>query len=576
MKNRIGAGILALLLTLFCAFPAFAEDAPPDAQPPISESGQGVGPVPPAKTVPGFSAEMVYSYEGWSIYGTLGAITADMAQIIPCYSFDGENYVAEGDNCWNIVQDELRQKAFFPNEKPISEFLAERTDFFSVRLEITYTDGGTAVTQAVEFKRSAPRLLPDEYNVDAWYEGSVRINGSPFSGRYHFTVSPTATADELAALLPKTVPVELQLGRTDDRTRHTAVVYYTVTWPAELPTGDGGDIQIWADKVEPPKSCTVNLGTEVYILAPPEIAGRFAPLQADLHLATDDDRTVQLTENDTEQGGILATFLHKPTGATAIVVEYSTDGKNWTELGDVLPSAPLEQAQPKMVSHTVCAMLGDAQPLTDYTNGDISGFYVRLRVEGGALSGYTEAAAWPTDYEYVPPRDDSSDDGSGGNSGNIGSGNNSGDSSTSGGQRPDLPPDGDTTQEPPSQPSPEPIPEPTPEPIPEPTPEPSPEPSPEPMPDPTPELPVIAPVEVPPEHEPSAPPTTTASSPVTTPTQPSIQPPNALPEEIPPERMPSSPATAVVVVMLSVGGAALCAAAFPKRLSNLFKRFFSK
>lgn len=35
--------------------------------------------VPPPKTAPSFSANLVLGIDGWSVYGTLGEITEDMA-----------------------------------------------------------------------------------------------------------------------------------------------------------------------------------------------------------------------------------------------------------------------------------------------------------------------------------------------------------------------------------------------------------------------------------------------------------------------------------------------------------------
>ena len=318
-------------------------------------------------------------------------------------------------------------------------------DCFYFKLEITYGDGSTAFTQTKTFERAGPAPLPKEYQLASWYGPGV-LDQALGRGQYHFTVPSTATAAELAALLPDRVPVELQIYRQGDPTRHTALVEYAVSWP-EQPLFDGStDADVIAASITPPKTCTVTLGTKVYEVAPPAILPENgAELRATFHPATAAEATQVLlsVDNNAEKKGIRATFPQKPTGATAIIPEYSLDGRTgWVPLADVLPSAPLESVPPRFESYTLGILDGATPPLADYASGAIAGFYVRLRVEGGVLAGTTQAVAWPASYDYVPPRDDSQDEGSGGNNGNIGSGNTEGNSSSNGGQRPDLPEEG--------------------------------------------------------------------------------------------------------------------------------------
>lgn len=606
MGKRIRSAALALLLGLTCAFPAYAEDASPSLDAPAFPSAQSGTQVPSSQdefpntsepneedlgdtlpthqpTAPAFTAELRLTHEGWGVYGTLSEITEDMTGIVPCYSFDGVEFISEDYNAWQLDPDYLQQQCFWPMESPLLEYLEEEVDCFNVKLEITYKDGSVGFTEVVTMEREGTAPLPEEYRVEAVYAASIlNISYHPPSirGQYHFTVSDTATPEELAALLPKTVPVELQIYQDNDPTRHETVTAYTVLWP-EIPAASGGaDTEMLAASVTPPKECTVTIGSETYRVEPPEILPENGPeLLVTFHPVSAGVASEVLLsiDRDTAAEGIRATFPLRPDGATRIIPEYSLDGETgWTALDDVLASAPLKETPPKFESYTVRILDGAATPLAAYLSGEIPGFYVRLSVEGGALTGITQAAAWPADYDYTPPRDDSDDDGSVGNGGNIGSDNSSGNSGSNGGQRPGLPEDSEAEATPPPTPVSEPTPELTPEPAPEQTPEPTPtpvpeqtappiaEPSPSPQPTPTstPAQPVVAPISTP-TPEPSAPPPATPSREpepsVTNPVELSVPPVSPGLEEKPPQRQSAAPVAAVALTLTAGGGFAICA-----------------
>lgn len=596
MGKRIRSAALVLLLGMTCAFPAYAEDASPSLDVPTfppaqsgtqAPSGPDEGPntsepneedlgdtLPSHPPVaPAFTAELRLTHEGWGVYGTLSEITEDMTGIVPCYSLDGVEFISEDYNAWQLDPDYLQQQCFWPMESPLLEYLAEEVDCFNVKLEITYKDGSVGFTEVVTMEREGTAPLPGEYRVEAVYAASVlNISYRPPSirGQYHFTVSDTATPEELAALLPKTVPVELQIYQDNDPTRHETVTAYTVLWP-EIPAANGGaDTEMLAASVTPPKECTVTIGSETYRVEPPEILPENGPeLLVTFHPVSAGVASEVLLsiDRDTAAEGIRATFPLRPDGATRIIPEYSLDGETgWTVLDDVLASAPLQETPPKFESYTVRILDGAATPLAAYLSGEIPGFYVRLCVEGGALTGITQAAAWPADYDYTPPRDDSDDDGSVGNGGNIGSDNSEGSSGANGGQRPNLPEEVTPTPEPTPTPTPEPEPTstpvptqtPEPEPTPEPTPTPSPDPAstPVPTPKPTPtQTPMLVPTPVPiPEPTPTQPPDPTVPVMALPPT------PEPSPEETPeplPDRQSTIPAAVVVLTLTAGGGIAV-------------------
>lgn len=432
---------------------------PPVAVPPAAPPAEPDGP-PPANGLPStpaappaFTAELVFNFMGWALFGQLSEMTEEMTAIVPCYSLDGVEYSPEEYNAWQLDAEDpdlLRQQCYWPIDTPLAEYQAGEIDRFFVKLEITYADGSVVSTEAVRFEREGPAPLPAEYQVQAWYAAPIRevSNRTPsIWGQYHFTVPDTATPEALAALLPETVPVELQLYREGDPTRHEVVVDYTVRWPELTGSGGGTDWDVLALGVTPPEECTVTIGSSVYRLAPPEILPENGPeLCATFHpvaAGTAGEVLLSLGADSAQVGGIYATFPKKPTGALEIVPEYSLDGvTGWTAMGDVLADKPLEQTPPKFEGYTVLVLSQGASPLADYSQGTLPGFYVRLRVEGGALAGTTAAAAWPASYDYVPPRDDTGDQGTGGNQNNAGSGGGLGaGSSQSNGQRPGLLPE---------------------------------------------------------------------------------------------------------------------------------------
>lgn len=449
MRDRIASAGLTVLLCLAWILPAQAQQLPADAVPPPPTAA--VDQIAPQEVpiAPAFSAELSFAWDGWGLYGTLEAITPEMTAVIPCYSLDGDTYVSEAYNAWQLDPDDpdlLRQQCFWPMEPPLREYLSGEIDQFYLKLQITYADGSTADTRSVHFQREGPAPLPEGYQVEAWYAPSVRElqpPPQPPQGRYHFTISSDATSEMLTDLLPETVPVELQIYQPGAPTRYTAVVDYSVRWPQPQLAPDGQDTHISATQVVPPQQCTVTLGPVVYQLAPPEILPENGPvLLATFHPVVPGTASQLLlsTDNDANGSGIRATLPHRPTGAVAIVPEWSLDGQTgWTALADVLPSAPPEHGPPRFQHHSFPVLTSADAPLADYLARTIPGFYLRVRVVGGALDGVSAVTAWPADYDYDPPRDDSEDDGGGGNrgdAGSTGSGN-----VDSGGQRPGLPQD---------------------------------------------------------------------------------------------------------------------------------------
>ncbi|MEG0116284.1 MAG: hypothetical protein RSA00_07665, partial [Hydrogenoanaerobacterium sp.] len=263
---------------------------------------------------------------------------------------------------------------------------------------------------------------------------------------YHFTVPANATPAELAALLPAQVPVELQITQNRQKL-HNELVKYCVEWPTDISLS-GATTKIAAVKLTPPQEIKVSIGEKTYSIKKTESIHFDGPeLFVSFHAVDKNTKSTLLLDETTN--GLRATLPLKPTGAKEILPEYSVDGgKSWVSTQDILQSSPLTSYPPRFESYTAPILDCAKAPMKDYCDKKISGFLVRLKINGGAFDGLTEPAKWPADYVYTPPRDDTNDDGGTGNKGNIGAG---GGESNSGGQRPSLPQENNTSTLPPNE-----------------------------------------------------------------------------------------------------------------------------
>ncbi|MEG2039029.1 MAG: hypothetical protein RRZ73_04800, partial [Oscillospiraceae bacterium] len=396
-----------------------------------------------------FTIKLFYTHEGYSIKGTLGDISDDMVSIVPCYSLDGESYTAIKDCEWQIEPndpDMQTQQCFWQGDKPLQDYVDKKTDTIYVKLEITYTDDTVVFTEADSIVRdTAVKPLPDDYSeIYARYDAAILMRkGRPshFWGQYHFTVADTTTDEELMALLPKQIPVELQVSQAAQNV-YTENLEYTAEWNIDDITLKGEITEINTSKITAPKEATIYIGTNIYKIEDmSRINFNDEMLRVDFHKVASGTQSELILSayGDLTSDVLQATMPLKPTGATSIIPEYSLDGgKSWISTQDIFPNAPLETAMPKIASYTVNVLDADLAPLKDYLDKKISGFMLRLKIDGGVFNGVTKEAQWPTDYEYIPPIDDTDIEGSGGNNGNVGSGNGGG---TVDGQRPNLPDD---------------------------------------------------------------------------------------------------------------------------------------
>lgn len=409
----------------------------------------------PESNMISFSAELKLTSEGWGIYGTISQMTDDMTEIVPCFSFDGESYIETAYNSWGLDAADpqmLRQQCFWSNEDPIFSWINGSEKLFFVRLQITYADGATVYTQPELFQHQRIGDLPEDYMISGAYAPTIRMRAdlpSKLWGQYCITVPESVTEEELHGLLPSKVPVELTVNKQGEA-GVKQVVFFQVQWEdyfAQIKTSDEERIEVKAMEIIPSEEYWINIGMKEYRVSQEQMTQMLLTgftgieLKATFHLVkenTSGEILFSEGESGIKESGIRATLPLKPSGAKSIYVEYSLDGGHtFTSVRNIQEAYPPDTMLPKEKSYTATILNAEDAPVKQYLSGDIQGFHVRLRIEGGVFSGVTKTEGWPVEYQYIPPNDDSDDIGSGGNENNAGSGSVGG-SGENGGQRPNL------------------------------------------------------------------------------------------------------------------------------------------
>lgn len=406
---------------------------------------------------PAFSARIEYSFQGYLLKGTFTEFPTDTACIQPMSSLDGENWQINGEE-WDLRllgtedDNELKmlqnQICFYPTQEPFSSYLGGTLDRFYLKLRITRKNGMTYESRTAVIDRGSPQLLPDGVTPMAAFSPDMAVlKTCPFLyyGSYHLTVNENATAEKIAALLPDTIPVEIQL--------HAGKNFFTkgmvdcpVTWkPLSLPQLAAGESLTIADAAEEivvPAGTMLTTPMGVFELDKPigiNQDGLNDEIRLDLNvIAENENPTGALSA---ERDGLSVAFYLKPTGATAIhAYTFSEGDSEWKEIGD-LTLLKAVNAQPSTKNSGYAYLLKNGQePYQSYLAAVAEGkepvpFYIGITVEGGVYDGRQMILAWPNTYDLPLELPELS--GAGGNEGNAGSGNS--DNSTAGGQRQDLP-----------------------------------------------------------------------------------------------------------------------------------------
>lgn len=405
--------------------------------------------------IPMFEACLEHSPQGWIVKGVLKDIAADTILVQPMCSTDGKTYRECGQE-WNLQwlgsEDEgelaklQNQRCLFESEEPFKSYLTKDLDRFYIKLRVVREGGVAYETQAAIIDRGELQSVPADFNISVIFAPGVLVReGRPpniqYYGRCQMTISEDASKEEVSALLPDTLPVEIQLQKGSDYIGND-IIDCPVKWKAlnlpQLTAGGSVSVLDAAEEIVIPSGIVLNTQAGIYRLN--------GPISMEQYGITDEVRIVlNVVAKDAQPAGVLAedrdglkmAFQLKPTGAASIRAYTITKGESeWTELLG-LSLIDAINAQPSTANSDYTVVLGKEQePYRSYLKAQQAGeepipFFVGLKIEGGIYDGRQLVLAWPDTYEL--PLDLPKISGSGGNQGNAGS--NGKNNSTEGGKR---------------------------------------------------------------------------------------------------------------------------------------------
>lgn len=410
---------------------------------------------------PAFHAKIEYNFQGYVVMGTFTEFSPDICFIQPVCSLDGETWNIIDNMEWDLqylesedageVSKLQNQHCLLPSQEPLTSYLAEALDSFYIKLRITRENGITYDSQPVCIERSStPQPVPEEYSPQAKFDSSLLVSErNPrlnYYGQYQLTVKAGASWEDIAALLPSTLPVEVQFENQQDIWK--GLINCPVTWkPQSLPALTAGDsitISDAAEEIIIPGGTLVNTPAGSFQLKEPLPLG-------DGMIITDEVRLILnvVSENESpkaglslERPGLEIAFDLKPTGASSFHVYALSEGASqWTKLFDSSIPETINSLLSSAGGHHALLLSNEQEPLRSYLAAQNAGeaatpFLIGLEIEGGVYDKQQLILPWPGTYE-VPVKIPVFGAGAGGNENNAGAGNKG--DSTSDGRRPNLP-----------------------------------------------------------------------------------------------------------------------------------------
>ncbi len=392
--------------------------------------------------------------QGWTVYGTFTEFAPDTTLVQPMYSIDGENWQPCG-YTWNLYRlgtedpDKLHELQNQPclnnNSEPLKSYLAGELGRFYLKLEITRENGTTYDSQAAVIEHSEPQPVPEEISAVVQFAPSVIVREyRPVYrsyGKYQLTVSADASAEDISALLPDTLPVEIDLFKGGEHIG-SDITDCPVAWkPLSLPrltAGESVTIQDAAGELVVPAGTAVNTVLDTFRLTGP-LSLTNGNVTLVLNVVPNNANPTGVLRS--ELGRLEIAFDLKPTGATDIRAYTLTEGAaQWIPLSGVSLLKDVN-AQPSTASSAYTLLLDKScEPYRSYLEAETSGreptpFLIGLEIKGGVYDGRQLILPWPGTYDLPP--DLPKLGGSQGNEANAGS-SYKGDG-TEQGQRPNLP-----------------------------------------------------------------------------------------------------------------------------------------
>lgn len=409
---------------------------------------------------PAFYAKIEYNFQGYVVMGTFTEFPSDICSARPIYSLDGEIWNIIDYMEWDLqylesedageVSKLQNQPCLLPSQEPLKGYLAETLDSFYIKLRITRENGIIYDSQPVCIERSSTaQPVPEEYSLYAVFDSSLCVRErNPFRiyGQYQLTVNEDASWEDIAALLPSTLPVEVQLENQQDIWK--GIINCPVTWKSQslpaLTAGDSITISDAAEEIIIPGGTLVNTPAGSFQLKEP------LPLD-DGMASTDEVRLILnvVSENESPEAGVSLDrtgleiyFDLKPTGASSFQVYSLPEGASqWTKLFDSSIPETINSHFSSAGGLYALLLSNEQEPLRSYLAAQNEGeaatpFLIGLEIEGGVYDKQQLILPWPGTYEG-PVKIPVFGAGAGGNENNAGA-DNKGDS-TSDGRRPNLP-----------------------------------------------------------------------------------------------------------------------------------------
>lgn len=234
---------------------------------------------------PAFSAHIEYFHgQGYVVKGNFTEFLPNTSLVQPLYSLEGEVWQSCPET-WNLQclnsenADELKQLqnqiCLYGTHEPLAGYLTGQLNRFFMKLQITLDSGIAYETQSAVIDRGGPQPLPEEFNPVAIFVPAMLIRQwRPFQqyGQYQLTVSADATPEDAAALLPDTIPMDVQLYAGIDFVAN-ATVDCPVTWKAlslsRLTPGESIVIADAAEEIIVPAGTLLNTPIGVFQLEEP-------------------------------------------------------------------------------------------------------------------------------------------------------------------------------------------------------------------------------------------------------------------------------------------------------------------
>lgn len=423
------------------------------------------------ETPPAFTAKIQLDSQGYhEIVGKFTELPPNVARVRPMYSLNGQDYQPINEEYFNdwylnsMGTENVQEQFFLENQvcalsyhEPLKSYRAMKLDHFYIRLQITTEIGETYHTQATFIARGEPQPLPENTTAYATFPFTMRVPEEyeqptyPY-GQYQITAKENATAEEIGKLLPDMLPIEVQILQKDsDELLTWGRVNCKVMWkalpPLSLTAGEAMTIPDAIHSIAIPAGAEVATPLGTYILPTPlsfSKPGINDKVQLVIDAVPKDGKPeVSLRENDFfntrgDYGALSLAFHQKPSGATSIkAYSFVNEDENWEEICDLLNYRDLNHNQSASLYGFVNLLHPNESPLSDYLRGEIPGFFIGLKIEGGTFDGEQVILPWPGDYN--PPKEIFEPDSSEGNRGDVGSGGDEQDNAGNSGHRPNLP-----------------------------------------------------------------------------------------------------------------------------------------